>query len=88
MIVSRRGRIVRSNAGSWMFVFDADASGLGDPPMILFPCLLLERIENYASRRGGVAPIVLSGQVFIFNNQNYLYPTVFQIPRERTRLTP
>lgn len=88
MIVSRRGRIVRSNAGSWMFVFDADASGLGDPPMTLFPCLLLERIEDYASRRGGVAPIMLSGQVFIFNNQNYLYPTVFQIPRERSRLTP
>lgn len=88
MIVSRRGRIVRSNAGSWMFVFDADASGLGDPPMTLFPCLLLERIENYASQHGGVAPIMLSGQVFIFNNQNYLYPTVFQIPRERSRLTP
>ena len=88
MIVSRRGRIIRSNSGSWIFVFDADASGLGDPPMTLFPCLLLERIEDYASLQGGVAPIMLSGQVFIFNHQNYLYPTVFQIPRGRSRLTP
>lgn len=88
MIVSRRGRIIRTNSGSWMFVFDADASGLGDPPMTLFPCLQLERIENYAIQQGGVAPVELSGQVFIFNNQNYLYPTVFRIPRGRSRLTP
>lgn len=88
MLVSRRGRLSRSGDGAWIFVFDADASGLADPPLTILPCLLLERMERYAQQLGGMTPIVLSGQVQLFNNHNYLYPTVFQVPRERSRLSP
>jgi len=88
MIVARRGRLARTATGAWMFVFDADASGLGDPPMTVLPCLLLERMENYAQSRGGEAAVMLSGRVLAFDGRNFLMPSVFQIPRERSQITP
>ena len=88
LITNRRGKFTRDRAGSWVFVFDADASGLADPPMRLLPCLLLERIEDYARRTGNNSPALLSGEVFIYQGQNYLLPTVFRIPHNRTKLSP
>lgn len=84
----RRGRIGRDSGGAWQFIFDADASGKADPPMTLMPCLLLERIEDYARRAGGNAPILISGRVYVHGRRHYLLPTVFQIPFERTELSP
>ena len=80
--------MVRDGGGAWLFLFDADASGLADPPMILLPCLLLERMERYAQRAESHAPMLLSGRVFRYHQVNYLLPTTFQIPRERTPLRP
>jgi hypothetical protein len=87
-IVARRGKLFRDGAGGWLFVFDADASGLADPPMKLLPCLLLEKIEDYARQAGNNSPALLSGQVYLYNSQNYLLPTVFRIPQDRRNLTP
>jgi len=88
MIVARRGRLMRTAGGAWMFVFDSDASGLGDPPMTVLPCLLLERMENHAQSRGGEAAMLLSGRVLAFDGRNFIMPSVFQIPRERSQITP
>ena len=88
MVLWRRGRIVRDGGGAWLFLFDADASGLADPPMILLPCLLLERMERYAQRAAPEAPMLLNGRVFRYHERNYLLPSVFQIPRHRTPLHP
>jgi hypothetical protein len=87
-VINRRGKIARDRAGGWMLVFDADAAGLADPPMKLMPCMLLESIEDYARRVGNNSPIIMTGQVYLYNNQNYLLPTVYRIPRESTRITP
>ena len=87
-IVNRRGKIMRDSAGGWTFVFDADASGLADPPMRLLPCLLLERIEEYARRHGNNSPALMSGQVYLYNGQIFLLPTVFRVPQERRNITP
>jgi len=84
----RRGRIGRDAGGAWQFIFDADASGMADPPVTLMPCQLLERIEQYIRRAGRNAPVLISGRVFVYNGRNYLLPTVFLIPRERTELNP
>jgi hypothetical protein len=84
----RRGTVARDANGSWQFVFDADAAGQADPPVTLLPCLLLERIEAYTRKEGSAAPMILSGEVFVYNGQNYLLPTVFRIPQERTRIVP
>jgi hypothetical protein len=87
-IINRRGKITRDRSGGWMLVFDADAAGLADPPIKLLPCLLLESIEDYARRVGNNSPIIITGQVFLYEGQNYLLPTVYRIPRESSRITP
>jgi hypothetical protein len=87
-IVNRRGKITRDRSGGWLLVFDADATGLADPPLKLLPCMLLESIEDYARRMGNNSPIVITGQVYLYSGQNYLLPTVYRIPRESSRLTP
>lgn len=88
IILARRGKVSREASGAWQFVFDADASGRADPPLILLPCLLLERIEDLAQRRGIATPMLISGEVTAFEGRNYLQPTSFQIPLERTPLNP
>ena len=89
-IISRRGKLTRDSAGGggWLFIFDSDTTGLTDPPVRLLPCLLLEQLEEYARHNGSTAPILISGQVYLYNSRNYLLPTVYRIPRERTKITP
>ncbi|MEE9129886.1 MAG: hypothetical protein V3T84_07685 [Phycisphaerales bacterium] len=87
-VVARRGRMSRGPRGTWWFTFDADVDGLGDPPMVLLPCLLRERMERYAERSGGRAAMLLSGRVYLYEDRNYILPTMFQIPHERTALRP
>ncbi len=87
-VLSRRGRLIRDGGGAWLFVFDSDVTGNVDPPMILLPCLMLERMERYADRIGASAPLVISGHVHRFEDRNYLMPSMFQIPRQRTILRP
>ena len=87
-VVARRGRMSRGPRGTWWFTFDADVDGLVDPPMVLLPCLLRERMERYAERSGGRAAMLLSGRVYQYEDRNYILPTMFQIPHERTALQP
>lgn len=87
-VVARRGRMSRGPRGTWWFTFDADVDGLVDPPMVLLPCLLRERMERYAERSGGRAAMLLSGRVYQYEDRNYILPTMFQIPHERTALRP
>jgi hypothetical protein len=84
MLLSRRGRVSRGSTGAWLFVFDADAQGLADPPMVLMPCLLLEHLEQRVWRSGASVPVLISGRAYVYDNRNYLMPTAFQIAREQT----
>jgi hypothetical protein len=93
-IQSRRGKLTRDAAGAWMFVFDADSAGTesgsggADPPVRLLPCLLLEKIEDYARRNPSTSPMLMTGEIFLYNGRNYLLPTVYRVPRERTKIAP
>jgi hypothetical protein len=87
-VISRRGKLTRDPSGGWMFIFDADATGLIDPPMRLLPCLLLEQLETFARHNNSGAAILISGQVYLYGGRNFLLPTVFRVPRERTNITP
>ncbi|MCZ6446451.1 MAG: hypothetical protein O6758_09755 [Planctomycetota bacterium] len=88
VMLSRRGRMIREAGGAWSWVFDADAEGLADPPMILLPCRLLQRMEQYPQRSRTHAAMVISGRVFRYQGRRYLLPTSFQIPHDRTTLHP
>ncbi|MGP1345329.1 MAG: hypothetical protein ACTS3F_01495 [Phycisphaerales bacterium] len=85
VLVSRRGRILPHPGGGLQFEFDngpEDPPGL-DQPLILLPCLMLERIEEAVSQRrsGGVT---LSGQVFGYGDHAFLLPTMFVLERVRS----
>ncbi|MHC4422853.1 MAG: hypothetical protein ACYS1E_19995 [Planctomycetota bacterium] len=88
VILWRRGWLVRGNGGAWSFVFEADASGLVDPPMILLPCLLLEEMERHGQRGGSDPALLISGRVERYHARNYLLPTSYQVPRHHTPLRP
>lgn len=76
-IVRRRGRLVRSGDGAWMFVFDNDMDDrLAARSLVVLPCLLLERIEREAQTRGDSAEMVLSGRVHTHRGVGYLMPTM------------
>ena len=88
-VVRRRGQVRRTVQGGYIFTFDADATGLADPPMTLLPCRLLERIDRHLRRQPQQqSAILITGHVYAYDGQNFLLPTVFQVPRERTVLTP
>lgn len=87
-LVRVRGRIERAGGtpgGSWLFVSDTGAGneGIQDASLRLLPCLLLEEMERAVREGGERQPIVVSGQVFTYDDRAYLLPTVYQIERDR-----
>ncbi len=87
-LVKRRGRVERSGGaagGSWIFLPDTGAGNEGsiDAPLRLLPCMLLAEIERYAREGGERQVITLSGQVYTYDDRNYLIPTVYLIERDR-----
>jgi hypothetical protein len=87
-LVDRRGKIRRTEGGGFMIVFDADASGESDPPMMLLPCRLLEGLARIAAGAGDDSAVLISGEVTIHAGRNFLLPTVYRVPRELTQLHP
>ncbi len=85
LLTLRRGRVGRSEDGSWTFSIDndVDSEEATDPPMTILPCLNLERIEERAQRRSGSLPVVLSGRIFVYGGRNYVMPTMFVEQRSR-----
>ena len=88
LISWRRGWMTREPTGTWLYTFAAGATGNEDPPMVLLPCLLMEQMERQVERGDRMRVLLVSGRVFRYNRRNYLLPTAFQVPRERTPLRP
>jgi hypothetical protein len=80
-VVRRRGRMSRAGSGDWEFVFDRGTGGDpgADRPMLLAPCLNLQRMEAYAALKGDAASFEVSGTTRIYHGRNYLVPTLFQV---------
>jgi hypothetical protein len=87
-IVDRRATIVRTAFGGFSVVFEADASGESDPPMMLLPCSLLSKLAEFAGVSGRSEPVLITGEVTIHGGRNYMLPTVFRVPRDATPLRP
>ncbi len=85
-LVSRRGRMVKLRTNQWAFVFDADAQGKADAPMILQPCQRLEQMERIAEQAGDSATFTVSGQVFTYRGRNYLLPSLHVVNRVDSNL--
>lgn len=80
-VVRRRGRLVRLNGGEWALAFDtgAAAGAKAERPMMLSPCLNLQRMEMWAMQRGDATSFEISGRTLAYGGRTYLIPTMFQV---------
>jgi hypothetical protein len=77
----RRGRMVRSAQGAWLFVTDNDDPGRPPRVYTLLPCRTLEELERVALREGDASAGLVSGRVYRFRDQWFLLPTIYQQER-------
>lgn len=88
-IVKRAVRLVRSDSnGAWTVAFESDRDGMQEAPLVVLPCRLLEGLQSWAGRLGEAFRLNISGQVYTYQGQGYLLPTVMEIPYERDNLSP
>ncbi len=79
-IWNRPGRLLFNQPlHEWIFVFQADSSSLSEPPLILLPCRLLQRMETRSGRRGTEIKFRVSGKITQFNGRNYLFTTYVEV---------
>ena len=79
-IWNRPGRLLFNQPlHEWIFVFQADSSSLLEPPLILLPCRLLQRMETRSGRRGTEIKFRVSGKITQFKGRNYLFTTYVEV---------
>jgi hypothetical protein len=78
LLALRRGRVMRSDAGGWRFIMDADADAdpWTDLPQELLPCRSLEQIRARLDIIGQ-DEFTISGRVFLYKGANYLLPILW-----------
>ena len=80
-LADRRGILVPVGDRDWGFVFDVDAKGEAERPMLLQPSLRLAEMVRLRASRDRTATFVVSGRVMIYRGVNVLMP-------EASRLLP
>lgn len=68
---NRLGRLGKDKKGTLLFVYEADAASLSEPPLILLPCLKLERMEALAAKKPN-AVFAITGEVTVYHGKGYL----------------
>lgn len=74
-VVRQRGSMVRLPGGQRAFIFHKDASGKSERPMILLRCQTLHLMELAAGDRDEMVTFIMTGQIYMYQNVNYLLPT-------------
>ena len=73
MIIDRMGRIHFDPEGlRWLFTLEADGASLSEPPVTLYPCRLLEIMEDAVGRSPDTLRFRISGQINQYQGRNYL----------------
>ncbi|MEX2217654.1 MAG: hypothetical protein WD749_02745 [Phycisphaerales bacterium] len=80
VITRRRARMVREGGG-WALAFDSGPEGDRslDRPMLVAPCLNLERMEAWAASRGDAMQLEVSGHILAYEGRNSVIPTMFRV---------
>jgi len=71
-IPPRVGRLTRTPDGQFEFTFEADATALKDPPMIILPNLKLMAMETAVKNNSRDLKFYVSGVVTEYNGRNYI----------------
>ncbi len=73
MVIDRIGRLAYNpEAGSWLFDFESDGVGLSEPPVALHPNRLLQKMEELTERETQGLKFRVSGEIFKYQNVNYM----------------
>ncbi len=75
----RRGVLVKTTAGDLIFVPARDSRGRGEAPMVLLPGQTLSRLEAVPGVDQPGTTVVLSGQVFVYFDRQYLLTSVYAL---------
>ncbi|MGC8540476.1 MAG: hypothetical protein ACP5QA_07585 [Phycisphaerae bacterium] len=79
-IWNRPGRLMFNDPlHEWIFVFQSDGQGLGEPPLIMLPSSLLQRMQTRSAQRGTEIKFRVSGKITQFKGRNYLFPTYVEV---------
>lgn len=83
-LAQRRGTLHRLDSGVWVFVFDADAAGRAEPPMVVAPSIGLMQMRRLVESRADAGlRFKVSGRVTLYRGRNFLVPTFGSILVER-----
>lgn len=74
-LVNRPGRVLREGDW-WTFVFESDHPDQPEPPMKLLPSRGVEMMADAARQGDRGLVFLVSGEVTVFMNENYLFPTL------------
>jgi hypothetical protein len=86
-VIKQSGELLVARTGDVIFVPDKGAPAKTSRPMVLLPCQTLSRLESAAGLRsdqptGESAPrprVLMTGQVMVYRQREYLLPSVFQV---------
>ena len=74
-ISMRPGRLIEEG-GWWVFIFESDHSDHPEPRMRLLPCKQLERMADAIRGTTTGVVFIVSGEVTVYQGENYLLPRV------------
>ncbi len=70
-VINRMGRLGKDAKGTLLFVYEADATDLSEPPLILLPCRKLEQMELLVAKKPNVK-FMVTGEVTVYHGKGYL----------------
>jgi hypothetical protein len=78
----RIGRLVKASTGDVVFVPSRDSKGRGEAPMVVLPTQTLSRLEAAPGVFTETSSVVLSGEVYVYFDRQYVLPTAYSIERQ------
>lgn len=75
---NRRGRLLQVD-NVWFYVFDRDAEGMSEPPMIVQPGVSLREMQRIVNASSSTITFTVTGQVFVYRGRNFFLPTFFAV---------
>ena len=78
----RAGRLVKVSTGDVVFVPARDSKGKGEAPMVVLPTQTLARLEAAPGVFAETSSVVLSGEVYVYFDRQYVLPTVYSVERQ------
>lgn len=77
----RKGRLFRSTTGDVIFLPERDSKKRGEAPMVVMGCQELDRLEAVPDAFATDVNIVLSGQVYVYYDRQYILPSAYSVER-------